>query len=255
MKRFIALLVTALLLTGGALAVGIPAEEKSAALLEAEQYAWLDLDTASPELQEKILDARNLIIRSTEWVADGYSMYVGDVRTGEIIREIPKFSEVFPGWDPPEPDPSLILAPSGSSIPEEPYDDVRLHPLYPTLSELRPFGLSEWIEAFTLSPYLDKAVEGVEADPYVTFLVDWADLGSDIRTYATLLTSSETCNIGYSNASTGADLGAGMELKPYEYCQVNNVAGMNLSIRASTLSLPGYATLRTEGSNRIGSVK
>lgn len=145
MKRFIALLVTALLLTGGALAAGIPAEEKSAALLEAEQYAWLDLDTASPELREKILDARDVIIHSTEWVADGYSMYVEDVRTGELIREIPKFSEVFPGWDPPEPDPSLILPPSGFSIPEEPYDDVRLHPLYPTLAELRPFGLSEWL--------------------------------------------------------------------------------------------------------------
>ena len=24
------------------------------------------------------------------------------MRTGEIIREIPKFSEVFPGWDIPE---------------------------------------------------------------------------------------------------------------------------------------------------------
>ena len=157
MKRFIALLAAALLLTGGALAAGIPAEEKSAALLEAEQYAWLDLDTASPELREKILDARDVIIRSTEWVADGYSMYVGDVRTGEIIREIPKFSEVFPGWDPPEPDPSLILPPSGFSIPE-PYDSVRLYPLYPTLAELRPFGLSEWIWSGSPRVYVDKAL-------------------------------------------------------------------------------------------------
>lgn len=80
-------------------------------------------------------------------------------------------------------------------------------------------------------------------------------MGNDIRTYATSLTSSETCNIGYSNASTGADLGACMKLVEYEACQVSNVAGVNLSIRASTNSIPGYANFTTEGANRIGGTK
>ncbi len=68
----------------------------------AERYAYLDLESASPALKEKILQARRQIIFSTDWVADGYSMWVEDIRTGEIIREIPKFSEVFPGWDIPK---------------------------------------------------------------------------------------------------------------------------------------------------------
>lgn len=67
----------------------------------AERYAYLDLEKASPALKEKILEARRQIIFSTDWVADGHSMWVEDMRTGEIIREIPKFSEVFPGWDLP----------------------------------------------------------------------------------------------------------------------------------------------------------
>lgn len=68
----------------------------------AERYAYLDFDSASPGLKEIILKARREIIFSTDWVADGHSMWVEDMRTGEIIREIPKFSEVFPGWDIPE---------------------------------------------------------------------------------------------------------------------------------------------------------
>ncbi len=73
-----------------------PEEELEAA----KEYAYLDLESASPELAEKILAAREVIIYSQSWVADGYSGSIENVETGEI-QELPTFSELFPDWDPP----------------------------------------------------------------------------------------------------------------------------------------------------------
>ena len=68
---------------------------------EAKEYAYLDYASASAEMKEKILEARNVIIFSSDWVADGYSGSIQNVETGEVIRELPVFSELFPGWDMP----------------------------------------------------------------------------------------------------------------------------------------------------------
>lgn len=104
MKKILALFLSALLLTAGGLclAAGAPADrESSPDLAEAEQYAYLDLDSAPPALREKILAARTAIIFSKDWVADGYEAYVGDVTTGEILEVLPTFSSLFPGWELP----------------------------------------------------------------------------------------------------------------------------------------------------------
>lgn len=71
---------------------------------EAKEYAYLDYDSASPEMQEKILEARNTIIFSSDWVADGYSGCIQNVETGETVKTLPTFSELFPGWDMPTTD-------------------------------------------------------------------------------------------------------------------------------------------------------
>ena len=68
---------------------------------EAEEYAYLDLDSASEELREKILAAREVIIFRSRWVADGYSGSIRDAKTGELIETLPTFSALFPGWDLP----------------------------------------------------------------------------------------------------------------------------------------------------------
>lgn len=77
---------------------------ESMSIEEAKKYAYLDYDSASPEMREKILAARNVIIYSTDWVADGYSGCIQDVETGETIKTLPTFSELFPGWDMPVTD-------------------------------------------------------------------------------------------------------------------------------------------------------
>lgn len=68
---------------------------------EAERYAYLDFDSASPEMQEKILAARKVIIYSADgWCADDTQMII--IRADGTIEEVPKFSELFPSdWDLP----------------------------------------------------------------------------------------------------------------------------------------------------------
>lgn len=104
MKKRIPVLILSLAL-GLSLCVVASATNIEAAydeqLQELNDIAYLDVDTASPEMQEKILEARKEIIYNTEWVADGHIGYIQNMETGEIIREVPEFSEVFPGWDIP----------------------------------------------------------------------------------------------------------------------------------------------------------
>lgn len=85
-------------------AVHLPADAGTMTRAEAEKYACLDYDTASPELRQKILEARNVIICSEAWVADGYSACIMDTETGEVVRTLPAFSALFPGWELPVAD-------------------------------------------------------------------------------------------------------------------------------------------------------
>lgn len=146
MKKLIALFVSTLLFATSltSLAAGAPASAQDTAtqeaLTKAEQYAYLDLDSASPSMQQKILDARNTIIFSKDWVADGYEADVEDVTTGEVLETLPSFSELFPGWDLPV-DESIASTSNDSSL---------------TLSssEVTPFSNSDWLRLGSTRHYL-----------------------------------------------------------------------------------------------------
>ena len=235
MKKLIALFVSTLLFATSltSLAAGAPASAQDTAtqeaLTKAEQYAYLDLDSASPSMQQKILDARNTIIFSKDWVADGYEADVEDVTTGEVLETLPSFSDLFPGWDLPV-DESIASTSNDSSL---------------TLSssEVTPFSNSDWLRLGSTRHYLPAASNSHDAS------------GTIIRSYATSLTSSKNCNIGYTNASTGKSLGYKNNLSVNQALAVHNVGGMRLAIRASTYSTPGYATMAVDGANRIINVR
>lgn len=150
MKKLIALFVSTLLFATSltSLAAGAPASAQDTAtqeaLTKAEQYAYLDLDSASPSMQQKILDARNTIIFSKDWVADGYEADVEDVTTGEVLETLPSFSELFPGWDLPV-DESIASTSNDSSL---------------TLSssEVTPFSNSDWLRLGSTRHYLPAAL-------------------------------------------------------------------------------------------------
>ncbi len=207
----------------------------------ASQYAYQDLETASPEQKEKILKARETIIFSKEWVADGHTCFVED-STGEIVRVLPTFSEVFPeDWDVPvHPTTAFSSTETDATHQNVEEDEYSITPLDST----------SWVRVDEFNYYLKKASSSANAEPFVTFIVDPYEIGITIRTRVRSLTSSATCNIGYSDEATGEPLSHAIELSLGESCIITDVGNVELGIRASTYSTPGWSTLAVDGANR-----
>lgn len=70
------------------------------------ELAYSDIDKASQEQREKIIEAREIVINHSSWVNDiegqGFVCYMQNMADREITFT-PPYSEVFPGWDPPRP--------------------------------------------------------------------------------------------------------------------------------------------------------
>ena len=81
-------------------------EDANMTLEEAQAFAYMDLDTAPVALQETIRKAREVIIYSQSWVADGFECYV--TSPDGTKKMIPSFSELFPGWELPAMDPNEL---------------------------------------------------------------------------------------------------------------------------------------------------
>ena len=250
MKKFISLctacfmLCAILIVQSSAVDIDITPEQK-AILQEAEQYAYLDPDTASPELREKILDARSTIIFSQSWVADGYTGCIQDVRTGEILEVLPTFSELFPDWDMPIAD----IVPDSDSTYIEP-------PINPSeAAEITPLAdTSSWKRINEYSTYINAATSST-ATPFTTLTVNPYSMGTSVRMYATELTSSQTCNLGISNADTGANYATAVNLDPYEAIIAYNLRYTKIALRASTYSTPGWGNIALDGASRIADLR
>ena len=86
-------------------------ENFSKAPYKAAPYAYMDLYSAPESLQHDILAARDLIIHSQSWTTDpnDYTVYPD----GSIEHD-PLFSDLFPGWDLPTLENSILETPSFS---------------------------------------------------------------------------------------------------------------------------------------------
>lgn len=218
-------------------------EELQSALDSAEQYAYLDLNSASTDLQEKILEARKTIIFSQDWVADGFTGYIQDVETGEILKELPSFSSVFPDWDIPILDPVTESETVGNLSP------VQME------AEITPLAdLDSWLRLGSFSTYLNSASSS-NADPFVSFTMDPYSMGTSVRAYATALTSSQTCNIGFSDPSTGVSYISGTYLSPNQAVSLHGLYYTDIAVRASTFSTPGWATIAVDGAYRVTNLR
>ena len=135
------------------------------------ELAYLDYDSATPEMKEKILAARNQIIFSTSWVADGYSASIGNVKTGEIIRVLPSFSELFPGWDIP-----VLAVPdvADNALPDE--SQSIMNPI------IDPIDPDDWVGLTTTYYYLPAATN-VPTNPFFSSYIDSCTMGRVVRTY------------------------------------------------------------------------
>ncbi len=149
----------------------------SASNENAAQYAYLDYEATSTVMKEKIMEARLEIIYSTDWVADGYTGYIQNVETGEVIRELPSFSEVFPSdWEIPVQDVTTYnnkKSYSASLSGGESYDTNLLRAGW---SRYRVFNANL------------KAPTAQNTLPFAVFDVDPIQMGNSVKAYATSLT-------------------------------------------------------------------
>lgn len=196
--------------------------------------AYLELDEASPDMQKKILKAREQIIYNTDWVADGYNGAVMDAETGEIIEVLPHFSEIFPDWD----------------VPTEEITEYEVDAL-PQIG----VGPDDWLRFCSKRVYLEEASQSQNADSFETFQNDPYEYGTCLVLGATSLSSSETYNVGVTNASTGKSLLVKTRLSEGILAILDGVYDEMLSCRASTYSDPGWATMVIQGRYRVSDVR
>lgn len=237
MKRVFAIVFTcALLAVFSCLGVSAATGENVISEMTTEQLAYLDVESASKEMQEKILAARKEIIYSTDWVADGYDMYIGNMATGEVERKVPHFSEVFPGWEIPTEDFSMeqISGIEGLTTTSSVYTNV---------SETQPASTTDELVFYNAyDVYMTEATDE-QAEPFAEIYANPYTLGSAIRTVVEMLGASETCNIGYSDAATGKSIAYATNLIEGQYVDVTNVGDMDIYVRASTYSTPDLGLL------------
>lgn len=218
--------------------VGLAAEtvQVEEPLERAQQYAYMDLEAASPEMKEKILEARKEIIYSQSWVADGYTMTVEDGETGEI-RNIPTFSELFPDWEIP--------------IVEFSSEDSAVS------SVISPMNETDWIEIATRNNVtISSASSSTTASPFLTTRVDPYDDGTSVRTRPTSLEGISTCNIGYTDMSSGRDMGYYEGARVNDNVQINGLYNTLLGIRTSTYEAnSGTGDFLVRAANRVTDVR
>lgn len=180
-------------------------------LAAAKEIAYQDIEQVSPEMQKEILAARETIINNESWVADGYNAAVIDA--DGTATALPHFSELFPNWDAPVEKIESVQPPTTRKT-----------------------------ESAYFSVYLKNPSETTDTAPFTSFPQD--DV-YQVKTLVSSLTSSETCNIGYSDYDTGENLAKQTYLRPGEafvlYTDPNY--SRRIGVRASTFSTPGYGSL------------
>ena len=254
MKRIIAI-VLACIMASSLICIGVSAtaankaENKITEQMTTEEIAHLDLASADKETKEAILAARNEIIFSHEWVADGYSMEVVDSE-GNVKRTIPKFSELFPGWDLPKATKNSTPTTLPMKTEKSTYDLLSKRDTTKNQSS----DLNEWLPFAGGDVYLHEATNE-NADNFHEFYTDLSTIGRSVGTYVTQLTSSETCNIGYSDLLTDESIGFAENLSLGDMAVINNVGDMYLGVRASTYSNPGWAYFDLLGAYRLPYIK
>lgn len=134
----------------------------AAEVASAKAVAYMDLDSASAEMQAQILEARETVINSKSWIADGYEGYI--INPDGTKTPLPKFSELFPGWDLPVEKSDGATVCSNSAVLSSPdwrgemsHTGVRLR--HPSSSNTAPF----YTYRFIIDNYLQTKVTSLSA--------------------------------------------------------------------------------------------
>mgnify|MGYP000444345376 CR=1 FL=1 len=190
--------------------------QNEAKIEAAKEIAYMDVNSASSEMQERILEAREVIIESQSWVADGWEATI--THADGTVESIPTFSECFPGWDIPVCEP-VNTARSVTAIE---FDSP--------LSQLVTVSL----------PKASSTVNAPDA-----FYIN--NIENELGVYVSELTTSTSCNLGFTNRDLGISVAhmvnmvVGDRLGVLVDPEVDPPA--NIAVRASTYVQAGSAKL------------
>lgn len=168
-----------------------------------EDLAYMDLDSAPYALQQDILKARQQIIYGEQpWTVDGAVFIIHGDGT---VETLPEFSELYPGWDVPSCEIIKI--------------------------DFVPVGLADGDIEFggpvKLELYPDN---GVNTKDFFTFTGN----GRPVGVYAqTTPCDDARYNIGFTNTSTGRDMGWVPNLSGKAVAAIDTKVSQHYGIRGS----------------------
>lgn len=182
----------------------------------AKEIAYMDVDSASVEMQERILEAREVIIESKSWVADGWTATI--THADGTVENVPTFSECFPGWDVPICKSADTMRSTMAATYYSPIERV-------------------------IRVALPRASSATNAP--TAFNVN--EIRNRLTVYVDDLITSTSCNLGFTNTDLGISV-AHMVNMVRNDCLIVNVdiavdPPANIAVRASTYVTPGSADL------------
>lgn len=209
-------------------------EAISADGITAIAYLTIDEGTTSRD-KDAILAAREEIIYSQSWVADGLTACVFD-KNGNVKEYLPHFSELFPNdWELPIAECS-----------QENSADASVEVLPNALSSTRSSSI---IPFFSDEIDLKRPASGRDTAPFVTFSTVGFKNTSAMYTvekvwtegyYHSNPTDDATYNIGYTNVDTGRSISNKNYLENTETFALLDVPyDITLGVRASSYDNPG----------------
>lgn len=224
MKKTIAMILSATMIAG--LSVLTMAADENR-IGQAIAYERIDESTVESR-KTAILAAREAIIYSETWVADGVYGEILD-RDGNVKEVVPQFSDIFPeDWDIPSEKNSIpVLTSSDPEYEITPYFEGDVWLSRPTDQNTPPFC------SFVTTGFVDTPYEYVVETVYASGVYHNP---SEVAYY----------NLGYSNVTTGASLGYAVNLENGETFTIDPPENITIGVRASSSNYIGDWWMRVD---------
>ena len=119
------------------------------------------------------------------------------------------------------------------------------------LQDMDAIAASSGWESVGFHAYYLEAPGSTNTEPFTEMFVDPERIGNELKTYATSLSYSTSCNIGSTDMADGTSIAHATRLACGEACTVSGVRMKIIGIRASTYSKPGWAGLQIDSRGKI----
>lgn len=203
--------------------------------------AYMEIENASDEMRAHIIAAREEIIFSESWVADGLSCYICD-EDGNIKEVLPQFSDLFPAdWDLP--------------VLRENENEAEIR------SEANRESVNEMSSSYDICPFFEGSIRLVKpsdsaiTSPFCRIATTGFPGTSNEYNVETIyvygvygnLQEQGTYNVGCSNATTGVSLSHATRVSNGDSVVFNPPSNITVGVRASTYDSVGSWNMQVIG--------